>query len=85
VDICGEMAGDPLATVLLIGLGLNRLSLSPGLIPEVKEIIRSTDSAQARAVAEACLRMDTGRNVRAYLEEVAGEVLPDWLRSRRER
>ncbi len=85
VNICGEMAGDPLATVLLIGLGLNRLSLSPGLIPEVKEIIRSTDSAQARTVAEACLRMDTGRNVRAYLEEVAGESLPDWLRSRRER
>ena len=75
------MAGDPLATVLLIGLGLNRLSLSPGLIPEVKEIIRSTDSAQARRVADACLRMETGREVKAYLEEVAGESLPYWMRS----
>ena len=81
VNICGEMAGDPLATVLLIGLGLNRLSLSPGLIPEVKEIIRSTDSAQARRVADVCLRMETGREVKAYLEEVAGESLPYWMRS----
>ena len=81
VNICGEMAGDPLATVLLIGLGLNHLSLSPGLIPEVKEIIRSTDSAQARRVADACLRMETGREVKAYLEEVAGGSLPYWMRS----
>ena len=81
VNICGEMAGDPLATVLLIGLGLNRLSLSPGLIPEVKEIIRSTDSAQARRVADACLSMETGEEVRSYLEDVAGESLPYWMRS----
>lgn len=85
VSICGEMAGDPLATVLLIGMGLDCLSLSPGLIPEVKEIIRSTHCDQAREVAEQCLRMQTGQEVRAYLEEVAGASQPNWLHPRGER
>jgi phosphotransferase system enzyme I (PtsI) len=85
VSICGEMAGDPLATILLIGLGLSSLSLSPGLIPEVKEIIRATTSEQARHVAEKCLGMATGDEVCRYLEEIMGEVLPFWRRtSRRE-
>lgn len=85
VSICGEMAGDPLATILLIGLGLSSLSLSPGLIPEVKEIIRATTCEQAREVAGKCLEMATGDEVCRYLEEVMGEVLPFWRRaSRRE-
>ena len=78
VSICGEMAGDPLATALLIGLGLERLSLSPGLIPEVKEVIRAISAAQAREVAVACLEMRTGKEVRQHLEDVVGKYLPFW-------
>ncbi len=83
VSICGEMAGDPLATILLIGLGLGNLSLSPGLIPEVKEIIRATTCAQAREVARTCLAMESGGEVRGYLEEVMGDALPFWRRANR--
>lgn len=78
VSICGEMAGDPLATALLIGLGLERLSLSPGLIPEVKEVIRAISVMQAREVSAACLEMRTGEEVREHLEGVIGRYLPFW-------
>ncbi len=70
VSICGELAGDPLATVLLVGLGLDILSLSPGAIPEVKEVIRSISSSEARQVCARCLQAETGREVRALLEEI---------------
>jgi phosphotransferase system enzyme I (PtsI) len=80
VSICGEMAGDPLATVLLLGLGLECLSMSPGLIPQVKEVVRAVAVDQAQRMAEECLKMQTGAQVRAYLEEVVGEYLPFWQR-----
>ncbi len=47
VAMCGEMAGDPLATVVLVGLGLDEFSMSPVGIPEVKRIIRSVSLAEA--------------------------------------
>ena len=78
VSICGEMAGDPLATTLLLGLGLNCLSLSPGLIPEVKEVIRAIHAEKAREIADECLAMDTGTEVREYLGDAVGEYVPFW-------
>ena len=78
VSICGEMAGDPLATTLLIGLGLDCLSLSPGLIPEVKEVIRAIRAEKAQQIANECLAMDTGAEVRQHLENAVGEYVPFW-------
>ena len=79
--ICGEMAGDPLATVLLVGLGLDILSMSPGLLPEVKEIIRSISLDEANRVASRCLEFETGAEVRDHLKSVMQErlgFLPYW-------
>jgi phosphotransferase system enzyme I (PtsI) len=76
VSICGEIAGDPLATVLLLGLGVESMSMSPGLIPEVKEVIRSFALARAREIADHCLTLKTGVCVQAYLEETVGPYLP---------
>ena len=78
VSICGEMAGDPLATTLLLGLGLDCLSLSPGLIPEVKEVIRAIHAEKAQKIADECLAMDTGTEVREYLGDAVGEYVPFW-------
>jgi phosphotransferase system enzyme I (PtsI) len=78
VSICGEMAGDPLATTLLIGLGLDCLSLSPGLIPEVKEVIRAIHAEKAQQIANECLAMGTGAEVRQHLEDAVGEYVPFW-------
>ena len=78
VSICGEMAGDPLATTLLLGLGLDCLSLSPGLIPEVKEVIRAIHAEKAQQIAGECLAMDTGTEVRQHLGDAVGEYVPFW-------
>ena len=55
VGVCGELAGDPAAAVLLAGLGVTELSMAPALVPEVKQALRGVDLGQARAAAQAAL------------------------------
>ena len=55
VSICGEMAADTLAMPLLIGLGLNSLSMSPTTIPYAKRIIRSLSHKDAQELAKECI------------------------------
>jgi phosphotransferase system enzyme I (PtsI) len=70
VGLCGEMAGDPLATLLLVGLGLDELSAAPAVVPEIKSIIRSTSYDYAKGVVAKALKMKTGSDVRRYLEQI---------------
>ncbi len=56
VTVCGEMASNPLAVPLLVGLGISELSGTPGMVPVVKEIVRSLDSAEVAADAREALR-----------------------------
>jgi multiphosphoryl transfer protein len=58
VGVCGELAGDPAAAVLLAGLGVTELSMAPALIPEAKAALRAVDLPAARAVAEAALDVE---------------------------
>lgn len=67
VSVCGEMASDPVYTGLLVGLGVDELSLSPSLLPEVKYILRHMDAAEAEALAAECLRMEGPRRIRRRL------------------
>ena len=53
--MCGELAGDPAAAVLLAGLGVTELSMAPALIAEAKAALRAVDLADARAAAHAAL------------------------------
>jgi phosphoenolpyruvate-protein phosphotransferase/dihydroxyacetone kinase phosphotransfer subunit len=55
VGVCGELAGDPAAAVLLAGLGVTELSMAPALVPEAKAALRAVDLADARGAAEAAL------------------------------
>ncbi|HUZ17379.1 MAG TPA: putative PEP-binding protein, partial [Spirochaetia bacterium] len=57
VSMCGEMAGDPLATVILLGLGLDVFSMSPASIPQVKQIIRSVSMAEAEQLVGVVMTM----------------------------
>jgi phosphoenolpyruvate-protein phosphotransferase (PTS system enzyme I) len=67
VSVCGEMAAEPLHAVVLVGLGVRELSLTPVAIPRVKEAIRSVSACQARAAAEACLFASTAEDVERLL------------------
>ena len=65
VGVCGELAGDPPAAPLLIGLGVDELSMNPPAIPRAKQIIRALDYEAARAQAQVALELDTPEAVRA--------------------
>ncbi len=69
VGVCGELAGDPLAQVLLVGLGITELSMSSALIPAAKVIIRRASLADAQAIARQALERDTPQNVRNFLAQ----------------
>jgi phosphotransferase system enzyme I (PtsI) len=55
VGVCGELAGNPEAAVILVGLGVSELSMAPPLIPEVKEALRSVSLDDARELARRAL------------------------------
>lgn len=67
VGMCGEMAGDPEITELLVGLGLDELSLSAVTIPEVKTNVREIDAVAAEELAAAVLELETLAAVRSRL------------------
>jgi phosphoenolpyruvate-protein phosphotransferase (PTS system enzyme I) len=68
VSICGEMAADTLAIPLLIGLGLDQLSISPSTIPYAKKIIRDVRLDNCRQLAEECLVLKTQDEVISKIE-----------------
>jgi phosphotransferase system enzyme I (PtsI) len=69
LSICGEMAGDPLHTALLLGLGLRELSVAPGQMLEVKNAIRRTRLEDARQLARIALELGSASEVEALLNE----------------
>lgn len=77
VAMCGEMAGDPLATVLLLGLGLEEFSVVGTALPEIKKIIRSVTYADAQKIANHVLELQTEDEITAYLYSVMKQKFPD--------
>jgi phosphotransferase system enzyme I (PtsI) len=80
LSLCGEMAGQPVEAVLLVGLGYRELSMAPSAIPRVKAAVRGVREDEARRLAERCLslgtREETVRFVREELPEAAGAAGP---------
>jgi phosphotransferase system enzyme I (PtsI) len=77
VSVCGEMAGEPLYTLLLLGLGLTLFSMNGPDIPEVKKIIRSTSMEHARQVARRVMSFDSERQVMHFLREETRKLVPE--------
>lgn len=77
VGMCGEMAGDPLATILLLGLGFDELSVIPFVLPEIKKIIRSVKLADAQRVAKEAMKFSTTEDVEAYVTKAIRTMCPD--------
>jgi phosphotransferase system enzyme I (PtsI) len=76
-SVCGEMAGEPLYTLLLLGLGLKIFSMNAPDIPEVKKIIRSTTMEHARWVAQQVMSYESERQVMHFLREETRKLLPE--------
>ncbi len=68
VSVCGEMAGDPIYAPLLIGLGIDELSMTPPLLPAVKFLIRAMTFADAQKLAQEALAQTDAQRTRALIE-----------------
>jgi phosphotransferase system enzyme I (PtsI) len=77
VCVCGEMSGDPIYTMLLLGLGLRQMSMAPQNIPEIKKIIRTVTIEEAKVVAQEAMRFESARDVNNYLREQTRRILPE--------
>jgi len=67
VSICGEMAGQPAAAVLLLGMGIDSLSMNAASLPRVKWVIRSFSQEQARVLLDEALALETAAEVRRFI------------------
>jgi phosphoenolpyruvate-protein phosphotransferase len=67
LSLCGEMATDPLAVILLVGMGITTLSMSATKLPRIKYLIRSLPRRKATKLLEQCLQLDNVQDIRALL------------------
>lgn len=78
-SMCGEMAGDPIHTPILLALGLEELSMNPQSIPAVKRMIRSLRVDRCKPFLEEALRLRTARDVMNLLRATYGEIFSESL------
>jgi phosphotransferase system enzyme I (PtsI) len=76
VRLCGEMAGDPIYTIILLGLGVDELSVNPVMIPAIKQVIRGVSWSEARELARGVLRERRAKDVQTYLERMMARRFP---------
>jgi phosphotransferase system enzyme I (PtsI) len=80
VSLCGQTASHPLYTMLLIGLGLRKFSVTSSAILEVKKVCRSVTLEQCQYVAARALEMENAHNIQAFLREQLVKVVPTLVR-----
>jgi phosphoenolpyruvate-protein phosphotransferase (PTS system enzyme I) len=77
VAMCGEMAGEPAYTMILLGLELDELSMNPLAIPRVKEIIRGSTMKESRALLKKVMTFSSAVEIREYVEQTMRERFPE--------
>ena len=77
VAICGEMAADPAYLLILLGLGLDELSMTPFYIPRVKKILRSSSYEEAKQLLEEVCRLSTSAEIEDWVKARMTERFPD--------
>ncbi|MCH2113535.1 MAG: phosphoenolpyruvate--protein phosphotransferase [Pirellulales bacterium] len=77
ISMCGQMCGNPIYTMLLLGLGIRRFSVTPAAVPEIKRVCRSVTIDQCQGVAEHVSKLESARATRAYLKEELTKVFPE--------
>jgi phosphoenolpyruvate-protein phosphotransferase (PTS system enzyme I) len=76
VGLCGEMASDPIYTIILLGLGIDELSVNPAMVPAIKNIIRNVSISEAREIAHGVLRERRAKDVQTYIEHMMSSRFP---------
>jgi phosphoenolpyruvate-protein kinase (PTS system EI component) len=69
VGMCGELAGEPLAAPILLGLGLDEFSMSPPMVPIIKQILRELNAEEMKALAEEALKLETPADIREFIKQ----------------
>jgi phosphotransferase system enzyme I (PtsI) len=77
VGMCGEMAGSPVMTPILLGMGLDELSMSPVAVPEVKKLIRSITMEEAREMRDHAFSLSTATEIQNYVYREAMKRFPE--------
>jgi phosphotransferase system enzyme I (PtsI) len=77
VALCGEMAGDPLCVAILLGIGIDRLSMNARSIPLIKKMVRTIPMKQAKADLKKIMALNTAKEVRAYILEGTKRMFPE--------
>jgi phosphoenolpyruvate-protein kinase (PTS system EI component) len=77
VGLCGELGANPVATPLLVGLGLDEISTNLSVIPEIKKIVRAMSLDECRQITARALRFGTAAEIYNYLESQLKKKLAD--------
>jgi phosphotransferase system enzyme I (PtsI) len=77
ISMCGEMAGDPVYTLVLLALGFNELSMTGGQIPVVKQLIRQVTQRDAKVMVESAMRLSTSEEIERYIRSEMARLLPE--------
>jgi phosphotransferase system enzyme I (PtsI) len=77
VALCGEMAGDPLCTSVLLAMGIDELSINAGGIPMIKKVVRSLSLDQAKTDLRKIMKLDTAAQVREFMVKKMKPLLDD--------
>src|SRR5690606_8170978 len=77
VSLCGEMSAETMYIPLLIGLGLRSLSVTPHMIPEIKQVIRGLSPKVAQQIACRVQRLDNARDITNLLRDRVKRILPE--------
>ncbi len=77
VSMCGEMASEPMYLPVLIGLGLDELSMNHACIPRVKRVLRNLTQVESKEMLNALMQLSTGKEISAHLDREMRTRLPD--------
>lgn len=78
ISMCGQMCGDPTYTMLLLGIGLRTLSVTPAAVPEIKRVCRSVTIDKCEEVAERVRQLESAREIKTLLKEELFKVFPEF-------
>ena len=83
VSVCGEMAGDPTLTPLLIGLGIDELSAAPAVLPQLKYLIRRLKRSDTQELAAFALECESATEILTRSTALAQRVAPSLFEMRK--